>query len=67
MEWANIAPRAKKTPSEDNRMKTNDNDAEREETDGWDTLMEDENFAHAPRDYVMDRIVCNIGRGDNVR
>lgn len=58
---------AKETPTEDNRMQTNVNDAKREKMPTEDVALEKENVANVQREYIVNRILPHVGRGDIVK
>lgn len=49
MDQATVSPKAKETPIEDNKMRPDDNEAEREAMHAWDTRIEKENLANETR------------------
>lgn len=65
--WAKVAPKVEEVPTEDNSTKSEDYDAERSGTHAGDTEMEEKSVAHAPRNYVVDRVVPHVRKSDIVR
>lgn len=62
-----VAPTTKETPTQDEKMQTEEKEAEREEKHTGDTRTEEENIANALREYSVDRKVSHVGRGNNVK
>lgn len=66
VDLAAVFPTAEKTPIKDNRTQSDENHAERKESHAGDTQFE-ENVSLMCLKYTVDRIVCHVGKGNNVK